>query len=213
MEDHIKKQVDDFLKGRRELRFKPREVIIRGDDEPSGVYFLRDGVVKMSYINRRGSELTVNFFKPGTFFPMTWAVADLVNTYTFQSFTEAHTVKVPKEEFVEFLKSKPEILFDLSRRILVGLDGTIFNMRHLISGNSVSKVASILFMLGLRFGTPEEGNIKVKLPFSHQDLANYTGLARETVTIGMNKLISDGIIAQSRKQIFIVDMDKLRSKV
>ncbi len=195
------------------LGYKKGDIVIRGDDEPTGVYFIREGVVKMGHVDLEGGELIVNLFKPGSFFPMTWAIGNVDNNYYYQALTSIKVAKVPKEDFLKFLKSNPEVLYDLTRRLLIGLDGVIFNMRYLISGSSSSKVAAILSMLVKRFGTKQSEGILIDLPLSHQEIAHFTGLARETVTLAINKFILDGVLVQRKRKIFVTDMSAINEKI
>ncbi len=193
------------------MSYRKGDIVIRGDDEPTGVYFIRSGIVKMSSIDEDGEELSVNIYKTGTFFPMTWAIGDIDNTYNYQALTEAKLVRVPREKFIRFLEKSPEVLYDLTRRILVGLDGLIFNMRHLLSGKSEAKVAVIIYTLGKRFGVAKGSQIEIGIGLSHNDISRFAGLTRETTTIAINNLIKKGVIAQKQRRIYIKDMESLKN--
>lgn len=201
-----------YIKYRR-LSYNKRDILIRGDDDPVGVLILKEGVVKMCYVNKEGVEITLNLFKPGAAFPMSWAIGGIENNYNYQALTAVKVLKVGKDEFVDLMQKNPELLFELTKKILIGLDGLVFNIRHLVGGTSVSKVATILYMLSLRFGKKQGDYTEIDLPVSHQDIANYAGLARETVTILINKFLKEGILTQIKRKIVVVDMDKLKANI
>jgi len=210
MNDDVQEVLNAFCSNYKELNYRKGDIVIRGDDEPTGVYLIKSGNVKMSSIDEDGDELSVNIYKPGTFFPMTWAIGKIENSYNYQTLSPSKLVRVPKEEFTKFLKDNPEVLYDLTRRIVIGLDGTLFNLRHLLGSSSVSKIAVILYMFARRFGVTNGSQIEIDLPLTHQDISHFIGLSRETTTIGINKLVKDGIIVQNQRKLIIKDIEALK---
>jgi CRP/FNR family transcriptional regulator len=211
MNSNVDLALDAFCAGYRVLSYKKGDIVIRGDDDPTGVYFIKGGSVKMSSINEEGEELSVNIYKPGTFFPMAWAIGGIPNTYNYQTLSEAKLVRVPKEEFLGFLQKNPAVLYDLTRRILIGLDGLIFNMRNLLGAKSEGKIAVILYTLARRFGVPKGTQLEIGVALTHQDIARFAGLTRETTTIAINNLIKRDIVAQNKRRLIIKDLEALRN--
>lgn len=199
-----------FFGNFKEQSFEKGEIIIRGDDEPLGVYFVKSGYIKMSSPFENGSELAVNVFKPGSFFPMIWAIGEVPNSYYYQAMTLTKVWRAPKAKLLEFLRRNPEILLDLTRRVLVGLDGILFNLKCVLTGSSVNRVAACLFVLAKRFGRVEaRGKITISLPVTHQDIANFSGLTRETVTLAIDKLKKKGVITSVRRKLSVVNFRAL----
>jgi len=210
--DKITNTVEAFFKQYRLQKYKAGEVVIHMLDEPGGIYYLKQGFVKMNTIFTNGNELTVNIFKPGSFFPMTWGLADTVNNYTFQAITDIGFHKAPKKETLAFLETNPQVLFDLTKRILSGMDGLITNFTNLTFGSAVSRVAYALLLCVKRFGKEKNGAIELDIRLTHQDLANLAGLTRETTSVVMSQFKKDLVISQTNGKIVIVDFDKLRSQ-
>lgn len=210
MNSIVEQQVNEFCENYRLLNYRKGDIVIRGDDEPTGVYFLRSGTVKMSSINEEGEEMSVNIYKSGTFFPMTWALADIPNTYNYQTLSDAQLVRVPKDKFVKFIEKYPAVLLDLTKRILVGLDGLVFNMRYLIGGRSEAKVAVVLYTMARRFGVVKGNQIEIGVKLSHHDLSRFAGLTRETTTLTINKMEKTGIISQKQRKIIVKNMELLK---
>ncbi len=198
-----------FLSGKR-IAYKKSEVIIRSSDEPTGVYFVKKGHVKMSTILEDGTEVAVNIFKPGSYFPMTWAIANIENNYFYRSMEDTVTYRVAKNEFLKFIKSSPVILYDLTIRILTGLDGMLFVTNQLLHSSSLRKVATIILMMSKRFGIQNEnGDTEIYLQLTHQDLAHFVGLSRETVSLAFDKLKKKGLVTQVKRKIVIKNKERL----
>lgn len=210
MDDKVIGKVDSYFAKYKLLTFKKGAMIINLADEPSGVFYLKEGYVKMNTILANGNELTLNIYKPGSFFPMFWALGGVSNNYAFTAMTEVHLHKVSRVEITDFLKENSEVAFDLIRRILAGMDGLVTNFRHLLVGSADTRVASALVLAAKRFGESNStGAITIKLNLTHQDIANLAGISRETASIAIGKLVKEKIVSQVKRRFVISDMDAL----
>ena len=197
----------------KKVSYRKGEYVIQAEEEPAGIFYLKKGFVKMNSIFENGSELTLNIFKPGSFFPMTWALGETNNTYFYQAMIDTQVLKAPKEKVLEFVKNNTDIFYDLVKRILVGFDGLLHNTQHLLYGNSESRVASAILIGAKRFGKVyKNGNVEIKLPLTHQDIAGLAGITRETTTLALKKLRKKGIITQQVRKFIVKDMDELEKK-
>lgn len=178
-------------------RFKKGETIIRAGDEPAGIYYLKKGFVRLYLISADDKEITFNIYKPGTYFSMLWALGNIQNAYFFESISEVEVLKAPKDEVVKFLKSQPDILSDLTKRTLIGLDGTIKLMQALLTGTASQKVCAVLLVLTRRFGKKKKnGETLIQLPLTHKIIASLAGLTRETTSLELLKLRKEQTVAQ-----------------
>ena len=127
--------------------------------------------------------------------------------------TPVELTKAPKEELLGFLRANPERLMDLTTRLLVGLNGLLVRIEHLLSKDAYHKVASAVFLAGKRFGRKEgKGKVVVELPLTHQDIADLSYLTRETTSLEMKKLEKQGLVGKKNRLLIIKDMKKLRQE-
>jgi CRP-like cAMP-binding protein len=211
--DDLSVKIKQFFSEYKLIGYKSKEVIIHQSDEPTGVYFLKSGFVKMNTILKNGNELTLNIFKPGSFFPMTWALADSPNNYVYQALTDVSLYKASRKGVVNFLKENPDVLYDLTKRVLSGLDGFLVNMTYLVIGGAASRVSSAIIVLSKRFGKVTRGRkITINIRLTHQDIANISGLTREATSVEISKLQKRKIILQTGGRIVIKDLEKLKNE-
>lgn len=206
-------KLSDFFAKYKLLSYKKGEVIIREDDEPSGVYFLKSGFVRLGSIFASGEELTLNIFKPGSFFPMMWAIGEVKNSYFCQAMSEVKVYKAPRVDVIKFIKENPDVLYDLTKRVLVGLDGMITNVQYLLFGNSYNRIAAAILLLAKRFGEKINGQVIINLNLIHQDIAHLAGVSRETASIAIKQLENKKIISHLKKKFIVGDMDKLTREI
>ena len=189
--------------------YDAREPIISAQEEPRGVFWLAEGKVRQYIFSEEGEELTVHLFEAGSFFPLLWAINKVPNRHWYESLTEVDVRIIPVDDFVEFLKGDAEILYDLSRRLLFGLNGMLLRVESLSLQNANKRVASILMYLARHFGEKQGELIVFNARLTHHDIATYTGLARETTSLEMSKLEKQGLIGYRGSTLIIKDISGL----
>jgi len=205
--------LDDFFSPYPVLRYGKDQIIIHADDIPSGVFYVKSGFVKMSAILETGREIALNIFKPGAYFPMIWAITNTSNTYFFKTVTATHLQRAPRDVLLAFMKKNPDALFDLTKRILIGVKGLLVNIEHQLSGNSYHRVITALVLATSRFGIKEKkGIISIMYPLTHKEIAELAGITRETVSLTMEKLAQKNIISYKGRTLFINNLKALNKE-
>lgn len=212
MDAKVASKIDAFFTQFKRQAYKKGEILVRADDNPSGIFYLKKGIVREYAISQKGDEMVVNIFKPISFFPMSWAMNDAPNSYYFEAVTDLEVWKTPKEKAIAFLKDNPDILYDLLSRVYRGTDGLLMRMAYLMSGNAYTSLIAELLISAKRFGEKtKEGTIEVKL--SGKDLATHAGMTRETVSRELAILKKKGLVVFSKGMITITDMQKLEEEL
>jgi len=202
-----------FAKFNSTQKFKKNQLIFGPGAEPSGVFYIKTGFVRLYTISESGKEITFNIFKPGAYFSMIWALNDAPNIYFYESLTDVSLLKAPKNEVVKYVENNPGFLYDLTKRTLNGLDGVTKLMEALLTGNAYQQVASVLLVLTRRFGKNGKGNeIIIDLPLTHRIIGTLAALSRESTSLELEKLTKAKIISQKDHLIVIKDLKKLEEK-
>lgn len=175
--------------------------MIRADEEPAGIFYLESGQVRQFYLTPLGEEVVVNIFNVASFFPMSWAINETANDYYFQVMSPVKIRRAPADEVLNFVKTNPEILFDLLGRVYRGTDGLQLRLRQLMSGSAQDRLLTELSIAGARFGKLDRRSGKVSINLTERDLAAQTGLSRETVSREISKLKRAGLVSLSRHYI------------
>ncbi|MCL5019397.1 MAG: Crp/Fnr family transcriptional regulator [Patescibacteria group bacterium] len=153
--------------------------------------------------------MTLIIFRPGSIFPLRWGLLHAQNKHFLQAMTDVQVLRTSREEFNNFLENNPDVLINLTRRILVRAGGLMERMEYLVFGNAYQKVASILYILAKRFGRREGEEVRIKVPMTHREIAFLIGVARETVSLEIGKLVKSGIISDKNKIIIVKNIKKL----
>jgi CRP-like cAMP-binding protein len=205
-------KVRKFFEKYPEKTFAKRQVIVQAGEEPAGVFYLVSGRVNQYDISPAGAEVVVNVFQPPAFFPSSWAINRNPNQYFFEASTDVTARLAPADDVVNFLKSEPDVLFDLLARVYRGVDGLLRRMAHLMGGDARSRLLFEILNAAYRFGEPQkDGSIKV--PLKEGDLARHSGLARETVNRYIQNLKTAGLVEVEKAGLVVTDASRLEAEL
>lgn len=143
---------------------------------------------------------------------MSLAINKVSNPYIYEAETDIEIRQAPANEVVAFIKSNPDVLFDLLARVYRGVDGLLGRMSHLMASSAKSRLIYELILEGRRFGTIQADGSCV-LNINEKDLGARAGLSRETVSREMNKLKADELIDIRNKAIHIKKLEALEKKL
>jgi len=188
--------------------------IILGPGEPiSDVYYVQTGLIRLYCLMGDGKELTLNIFKPRSYFPMFLILNNTSNLNYFQAMTAAKLSKSSKEEIVRFIQNEPDVLLDFTKRLSSGLNGLITTIQYSLFGSVHTRIISAILLLAKRFGEPQhDGSLLIAIHLTHQDIANIVGVARETVSIEMEKLANKNLVSDKRRNITILNIPRLQEE-
>lgn len=212
MDKRVTRELENFFKKFRFFPYKKGEAILRAGDSPQGVFYLKKGYVRIYAISEEGEELTQLIFRPGDPFALVWAISSLPNPYNFEALTEVELWRCPREEFIAFLKARPEISYELIKRLLIQFRGTLIRMEQLVFGDAYAKVASIVFLLAKRLGKKSKKGTIIQIPLTHKDVGSLVGLTRETTSIEMKRLERKNLIEYNRGMVVVKNINRLRKE-
>lgn len=196
-----------------ELReYKQGELILQ-PDEIHGAFFLKLGHVREYGISPQGIEVGLHIFDPHSYFPMMSVISDIPNRYYYEALTDVQVYNAPKDTVLVFLKENPDVLFDLTKRVFIGLDKLTSRIEHLSYGKAYEKVVAILLYLAHHFGEEKNGKTNIKQKFTHRDIGSLAGITRETTSREWEKLKKKGLITYKYHFIVIQDLVKLKEEL
>jgi len=212
MDNKVAKKLEDFFTSYKYQVYKKGQILIRADDEPQGVFYLKSGVVRQYSISKDGVEQTLNLYKPISFFPLMWAINNTPNTYYFEAITEVDVYKAPRDQVVAFLKKEPDIMYDLISRLYKGMHGLLSRIEYLQSGDAYTKVIYALLNASYRFGEQKKDE-RIELSITHREISALTGLTKETISRECTKLETKNLIENSNHCVIIGDIKKLEGEL
>ena len=207
----VSAMINAFFEEYRERTYKKGQVLILNCDTTEFVYLIVSGRVKQYDVTYRGDEIILNTFKPGAFFPMAMAINKTTSPYIYEAETDLEVRQAPADKVVEFVRSNPDVLFDLLSRVYRGTDGLLGRMVHLMASSAKGRLMFELLVECRRFG--QEGDDGWSFAVNEKELGARAGLSRETVSREMKKLVNANLVQFDAGKVNIPDIDAFETKL
>lgn len=206
-------KLDQFFSQYKLLHYKKGETFLRAGDIPQGIFFIKKGYARLYSLSSAGKELTLVIYKPGEFFPVVFTFTAKPSIYYFETLSEVEMIRAPRENFASFIRENPDVFDEVNLHIIERFQIALRRMEYLTFGNANSRLASILLICARYFGVrSDHKEIKIPIPFTHKDIANLVGVARETVSIELKKFIDKGLIEKKGRQLVIKNREALEKE-
>lgn len=203
-DDVATEKVKQFYQNRPLTLHKKGSVIILPSDEKLPlVTYIESGLVGQYDITTEGNKAMVNIYKPGAFFPISSVVNSTFNNYYFEAITDVSVRQMSSELVEVFLKENPFVVYELLQRLYRGVDGLLRRMVLLLGETANTRLLYELFLYADRFGRKQLDGSMI-LDITAKELAQQTGLARETVSRELKKLKELNVLLVERGQITLL---------
>jgi CRP/FNR family transcriptional regulator len=201
---------EEFLKQFRTIQFDKGEIVLRQHEVPTAAYVIKEGVIKTYNISAEGDEKPLSFDVKNEIFPVSWLFSKADTTlHYYEAFTACVVYVVPKDAYQDFMSKNPEVVYKILGNFIGNHVGYMLQVHALEQSKASEKLLYTLHYLCIRFGRlVDENKIKIQLPLTQQELANFMGVTRETTAIELKKLEKRGIISYQRAS-YSVNSDRL----
>ncbi len=201
-----------FLERHPTRSFSKGEIIIFQGEAPRSAFIVKNGTVKAYNLSVDGDEKPVAFYSNDSVFPAPWVFGKMASAiYYYEAFTDSVEVyTVDRQEYVDFIKNRPELLYQELDHLLIEQMGGSMRLNALQHSRASDKLVYTLHYLALSHGRPAGDRIvEITLDLKHQDFANLTGLTRETAATELNKLKRSGIINYGKAIPYSLNVGRL----
>lgn len=168
-------------------KYKKGEYIFHEGDHPIFYFQVLDGNIKIYNTNSDGKEFTQAEFQSGDSFGEPPLFIDEVYPSTAIATKESVILKLSKDKLFDILEEYP----DYQKKIILLLANRIYNKttsaREMINNTPETRIVSFLNTYKKKIS---KENIKMEIPYTRQEIANYTGLRVETVIRTLSKMKS-----------------------
>ncbi len=189
---------------------KKGEVIFNEGDPVTGIYFVYSGIFKVHKKWGDDKELILRFAPSGSIVGHR-GLSTKSNIYPMSATALQNGVVcfVDIDFFYSTLKVNTDFAFKLLMFFADELQESERKMRNLAHMSVKGRLALALISLKNQFSVDDEGGINIEL--SRQDISSVIGATYETVFRVINELIADGAITTTKRNIKILDEEKLVS--
>lgn len=196
--------------------FTKGDVIFTEGNVSNTLYFINEGKIKLYKYTKDGKEQILHILSEGEFFGELELIKPSKYRFNAKAIENAKICTLTKDEMKEIMMGKPEIGLKVLETIGERLS-RVENLAQNLATNDVdSRMAYLLTDLIEQYGELEttKNTITIKLPISREEMANYIGVTRETISRKLKKFEDENLIKIiGTKNIIILDEEGLKDYI
>ena len=183
----------------RNIFFRKGEVVFTEGEQVKGIYFVYNGVVKISKKWGPEKQLILRFAKPGDILGHRGLGGELTYPISGTAITTAKLCYIQSDFLEATLKTNNSFTYQLLQVYAAELRKAERRTRDLAHRDVKGRIALVLLELQNLFGL--DGENFITLALSRQDIASFAGTSYETVFKFFTELEETGIVTTSGKKI------------
>lgn len=186
--------------------------VIRDGDKFDGFYVVRSGTFKSFNLSHDGEAQITGFYFPGEIFGME-GIENGAHTGNVVSLDTGSLCRIPVAQFAEFNAGQQSLMLYLLKimdRVITRNNRLIFSINNLTATQRMAEFLADLFTRAQQNGMSGR---RLVLHMSRADIANYIGLAMETVSRLFSQFDAMGVLSVNRRSIELKDMAVLHNIV
>ncbi|MEJ2480678.1 MAG: fumarate/nitrate reduction transcriptional regulator Fnr [Acidihalobacter sp.] len=177
-------------------------------DQFGALYAIRSGSIKSYTVSDDGREQINAFHLPGEILGLD-AISEGMHPSAAVALETTSVCELPFDRLHSLAHEIKGLQHQLLRVMSRELNADERFMRILASRNAEERLAGFLLNLASRHGMRGYSSTEFNLSMSRHDIANYLGLAVETVSRLFTRFQQDGLIEAHRKAVKILQRDAL----
>src|SRR5947207_11142967 len=186
----------------RHAHFSSCETVFAQEEMTTSFYNLLEGVLRLYKLLPDGRRQIVGFALPGDFLGMTTSAR---HAFSADAIGAVAVCRFSRISFAQFIEDKPHLLRRMNELAVRELSQAQDHMVLLGRRSAEEKVATFLIGWRDRLAQPGSPSKTVALPMSRQDIADFLGLALETVSRTFTKLERNRVIEILPGSICLLD--------
>ncbi|KIX20359.1 Crp/Fnr family transcriptional regulator [Flavobacterium sp. 316] len=188
-----------FTWGAVSKKYQKDEVIFYEEDLALFYYQIIQGTVKMFNTNEDGKEFTQGLFYKGNSFGEPPLLINEVYPCTAIAIEDCVVIKISKDKFLTIIHEYPAINQKILELLAFKAYRKAVTSRQIINQKPEFRINAFLDNYKKSCTTP---TVKVQIPFTRQEIADFTGLRVETVIRTLTKMKKDKKVEITNHKLF-----------
>lgn len=197
----------------RKSTYATRQPICLPAEPADSIYLLEEGLVKVCHITPEGKQSILAFVGPGEpFGELAVLDRDRRDEY-IESVESSSVLSVSAAEVRRLMGENADFAVALTTMIGIRRRRVERRLRNLLFLSYRDRLVHVFLDLAEQFGLADGDGIHLRIRLSHQELASLIGSTRETVTVLLGQLRTEGLIRMGRRRIYLSNPQRLAEHV
>jgi CRP/FNR family transcriptional regulator len=165
------------------------------ENEPArGVFLLCSGQVKLSVSTSGGKTLILRIAKPGDILGLTATMSDSPYEVSAETLYPCQVTFIRRDDFLHFVSKHPEVYQVVIKKLSSQYSHACEQLRTMgLTSSAHEKLARLLLHWSSEGKQTDEGR-QIKVPLTHEQIAECVGSTRETVTRTLSEFKSRHLV-------------------
>ncbi|HVS79246.1 MAG TPA: Crp/Fnr family transcriptional regulator [Candidatus Saccharimonadales bacterium] len=197
------KSIEKLFRDSR-VRAYPKNQLIHYQGDPlSHIYLIKSGYIKAYTILDSGDTRTILILGPGDIFPLAFSSSlDWENYqihYFYQTLSEVKVATLTSDVLRDYINNNAEAMSVYMNYIAASNEAIMHQLEAMKNKKAIDKLTMLLPYLVSKAGKKIKADTyELQLKLSHQEIADLSGVTRETTTSLIKQLEQEGVIDQHR---------------
>ena len=147
-----------------------------------GVFLVCSGQVKLSVSSKGGKTLTLRIARPGDILGLSAAMSGIPYEVSAETLHPSQVVFIRREDFLRFVNRFPEVYQAVIRQLNSQYADACEQLRTVGLSTTAHEKLARLFLHWSSEEKPTPEGAKIKVPLTHEQIAECIGTTRETIT-------------------------------
>jgi CRP/FNR family cyclic AMP-dependent transcriptional regulator len=205
--------LEELSKIMLEKTYRKNQVIFDQGDPGSSLIVIKSGLVKISLVDSNNHEFIIKTFSVHDFFGEMSLLDSGSRSATATAVEDTQALIIFRENFISLIQKTPSMALGMLTELSNRLRTTTENISNLTFFDAYGKVAQCLLDLADKVGKREEEGVAIQLTLSRQELANMSGLSRETFARILKEFQVRGCLKVQGKKITILNEKVMRREI
>jgi CRP/FNR family transcriptional regulator len=209
-----KEQLAKLLSMITHRKYSRGQVIFFEGDMSDRLYIINRGKAKIYTYTKEGKEQILYLVSEGDFIGDLSLLKKDKYEFNAEALEETNVCMLSKDDFDRVIRENPGITLN----ILEYVHDRIQRLERLIQTLSTkdveARIAGLLISFAKEFSHDDKDGLIIELPINREEMANYIGVTRETISRKLASLQDENIIELvGNKKIIIKDMELLEEMI
>ncbi len=165
-------------------------------DEARGIYIIVEGEVKLSINSRDGRRLSLRIARKGEILGLVSTLTGAPYEVTAETLYPARVALINRRDLLRFLLRHPDAYHLLSEELMRDFVMACDQLRTVgLSSSAPKKLARLLLDWSQNGQSVEQQGARVRFSMTHEEIGEFIGTSRETVTRILNAFKSKQLVA------------------
>lgn len=197
------KAAKDFDSIKSSTVYPEGAVLFLEKQDPRGVFVVCHGEVKLAISSSEGKTLILRIAKPGEILGLMAVLSGLPYEMTAETLRPSQIAFVRRDDFIRFLAQHSEAYAGVVRQLSSNYHRVCEQLRTVgLSASAPERLAKLLLEWSAGAEQTQQG-ARVKLPLTHEEIAECIGSCRETVTRTLSDFRSKKLVTLKGSSLFI----------